>query len=156
MDEPYPLPLSALQHWADCPRECDLIHLEQAFDDKVHTLRGQAAHRQVDAPGMALRHGVRIERTLPPPIPDAPPLDFTRRRRRLHVTQSHGMRLPARWRSSTAGLRQGQLLDSRKFAPLALTPSPCRHRRSFSFASPGLHCSLATRLHGRSSSPTRR
>ncbi len=65
MDEPEPLPLSALQHWAYCPRQCGLIHLEQAFDDNVHTLRGQAVHRQVDAPGMELRRGLRIERALP-------------------------------------------------------------------------------------------
>ena len=30
MDEPDPLPLSALQHWAYCPRQCALIHLDQA------------------------------------------------------------------------------------------------------------------------------
>jgi len=27
-----PLAISALQHWAYCPRQCGLIHLEQAFD----------------------------------------------------------------------------------------------------------------------------
>ena len=37
-----PVPLSALQHWHYCPRQCGLIHLEQVFDDNVHTLRGQA------------------------------------------------------------------------------------------------------------------
>lgn len=65
MSEEDPLPLSALQHWAYCPRQCALIHLEQAFDDNLHTLRGQAVHRQVDAPGMELRRGLRIERALP-------------------------------------------------------------------------------------------
>ncbi|EGJ10199.1 CRISPR-associated protein Cas4 [Rubrivivax benzoatilyticus] len=61
----YPLPLSALQHWAYCPRQCGLIHLEQSFDDNLHTLRGQAVHRLVDQPGMELRKGLRIERALP-------------------------------------------------------------------------------------------
>ena len=42
--EPDPIPLSALQHWAYCPRQCGLIHLEQAFDENLHTLRGQAVH----------------------------------------------------------------------------------------------------------------
>lgn len=60
-----PLPLSALQHWAYCPRQCGLIHLEQAFDDNLHTLRGQAVHQQVDQPGMEIRKGLRIERALP-------------------------------------------------------------------------------------------
>jgi len=59
------LPISALQHWAYCPRQCGLIHLEQAFDDDVHTLRGHAAHRQVDKPGVEIRRGVRVERALP-------------------------------------------------------------------------------------------
>ena len=61
----YPLDhiaLSALQHWAYCPRQCGLIHLEQAFDDNVHTLRGQAVHARVDKPGVELARGVRVER----------------------------------------------------------------------------------------------
>jgi CRISPR-associated exonuclease Cas4 len=60
-----PLPLSALQHWAYCARQCGLIHLEQAFDDNLHTLRGQAVHAQVDQPGMEIRRGLRVERALP-------------------------------------------------------------------------------------------
>src|SRR5450830_96760 len=46
------VPLSALQHWRYCPRQCGLIHLEQVFDDNVHTLRGQAVHAKVDKPGV--------------------------------------------------------------------------------------------------------
>jgi CRISPR-associated exonuclease Cas4 len=65
MDEAEPLPISALQHWAYCPRQCGLIHLEQAFDDNLHTLRGQAVHAQVDRPGFELRRGLRVERALP-------------------------------------------------------------------------------------------
>lgn len=65
LDTSDPLPLSALQHWAYCPRQCGLIHLEQVFDDNVHTLRGQAVHAQVDQPGFELRRGVRVERALP-------------------------------------------------------------------------------------------
>ena len=65
-DDPLdPIPLSALQHWAYCPRQCGLIHLEQAFDDNLHTLRGQAVHQQVDQPGVEIRKGVRVERALP-------------------------------------------------------------------------------------------
>lgn len=65
MGEIEPLPLSALQHWAYCARQCGLIHLEQSFDDNVHTLRGQAVHSTVDQPGFELRAGLRIERALP-------------------------------------------------------------------------------------------
>jgi CRISPR-associated exonuclease Cas4 len=64
-DAPDPLPLSALQHWAYCPRQCGLIHLEQAFDDNVHTLRGHAAHARADQPGTTREVGVRVERALP-------------------------------------------------------------------------------------------
>lgn len=65
MDDPDPIPLSALQHWAYCPRQCGLIHLEQAFDDNLHTQRGQAVHALIDQPGMELRKGLRVERALP-------------------------------------------------------------------------------------------
>ncbi|EQD47524.1 CRISPR-associated Cas4 family protein, partial [mine drainage metagenome] len=56
---------SALQHWAYCPRQCGLIHLEQQFADNIHTARGQAVHHLVDTPGYEVRHGVRVERALP-------------------------------------------------------------------------------------------
>lgn len=56
MDEPDPLPLSALQHGASCTRPCALIHLAQAFDD---TLRGNAVHAQADKPGVDTAQGVR-------------------------------------------------------------------------------------------------
>lgn len=59
------IPLSALQHWAYCPRQCALIHVEQAFAENVHTLRGQAVHSRVDDPSVEVRAGLRIERALP-------------------------------------------------------------------------------------------
>ncbi|MBS0506952.1 MAG: CRISPR-associated protein Cas4 [Proteobacteria bacterium] len=60
-----PITLSALQHWAYCSRQCGLIHMEQAFDDNLHTLRGQAEHARVDKPGVQSAQGVRVERALP-------------------------------------------------------------------------------------------
>jgi len=65
VDSPEPIPLSALQHWCYCPRQCALIHVEQVFADNLHTLRGQAVHKQVDQPGVETRAGVRVERALP-------------------------------------------------------------------------------------------
>lgn len=65
MDDDELIPLSALQHWAYCPRQCGLIHLEQVFDDNVHTLRGNALHARVDQPGVETAKGVRVERALP-------------------------------------------------------------------------------------------
>jgi CRISPR-associated exonuclease Cas4 len=60
-----PIPLSALQHWAYCPRQCALIHVEQVFEENIFTQRGQALHTRVDDPGFELRAGLRIERALP-------------------------------------------------------------------------------------------
>lgn len=57
--------LSALQHWIYCPRQCGLIYLEQSFEENIHTARGQAVHRLVDAPGYEIKAGVRVERALP-------------------------------------------------------------------------------------------
>jgi CRISPR-associated exonuclease Cas4 len=60
-----PIPISALQHWAYCPRQCGLIHLEQVFEDNLHTARGQAVHHLVDEPGDEMKAGVKVERALP-------------------------------------------------------------------------------------------
>jgi CRISPR-associated exonuclease Cas4 len=60
-----PIMLSALQHWSYCPRQCALIHVEQAFDENVFTMRGNAAHERVDDPGFETFEGVRAERALP-------------------------------------------------------------------------------------------
>lgn len=60
-----PIMLSALQHWSYCPRQCALIHLEQAFDENIHTMRGNAVHAHVDDSGFETFEGVRSERALP-------------------------------------------------------------------------------------------
>lgn len=65
ISHPDPIPISALQHWRYCPRQCALIHVEQVFDDNVHTARGNAVHALVDRAGELTRHGVRVTRALP-------------------------------------------------------------------------------------------
>ena len=65
MEAPEQIPLSALQHWHYCPRQCGLIHLEQVFDENIYTLRGQALHAKVDQPSVETAKGVRVERALP-------------------------------------------------------------------------------------------
>lgn len=42
------LPLSALQHFIYCPRQCALIHLEQQWAENRFTAEGRAQH---DRPG---------------------------------------------------------------------------------------------------------
>jgi len=63
MDDP--IPISALNHYAYCPRRCALIHVEQIFEENVYTLRGRTLHERVDQPIGDLQEGVRIERALP-------------------------------------------------------------------------------------------
>lgn len=65
MTSPDPIPISALQHWMYCPRQCALIHVEQVFADNVHTARGNAVHALVDEPGYEMKRGVKVERSLP-------------------------------------------------------------------------------------------
>jgi len=64
-DSSDPIPVSAIQHWCYCPRQCLLIHAEQAFAENVHTMRGQAVHARVDQAGMETRAGVRTARSVP-------------------------------------------------------------------------------------------
>ena len=65
VDDSLLIPLSALQHWCYCPRQCALIHVEQVFAENLYTLRGQAVHKQVDQPSVETRAGLRVERALP-------------------------------------------------------------------------------------------
>ncbi len=66
LEELEPLALSALEHWSYCPRQCCLIHAEQAFEENVHTLRGQAVHARTDEPGVEAGYeGRRIARAVP-------------------------------------------------------------------------------------------
>jgi CRISPR-associated exonuclease Cas4 len=65
MDEAWQIPLSALQHYSYCPRQCALIHQEQTFTENVFTLRGQRVHERVDEPDTRCEKGVRIEQALP-------------------------------------------------------------------------------------------
>lgn len=62
---PDSIPISALQHWSYCPRQCALIHVEQVFADNVYTARGNAVHALVDEPGAERSGTVRIERAMP-------------------------------------------------------------------------------------------
>lgn len=59
------IPVSALNHYAYCPRRCGLIHLEGDFTDNLHTARGTAEHERVDAIRHEAIDGRRIETALP-------------------------------------------------------------------------------------------
>ncbi|NJL53570.1 MAG: CRISPR-associated protein Cas4 [Hydrococcus sp. SU_1_0] len=57
--------LSALQHFAFCPRQCALIHIEQAWAENIYTLRGMRVHEKVHQPDdEIIEAGIRVERSL--------------------------------------------------------------------------------------------
>lgn len=58
------IPLSALQHFLFCPRQCALIHVERLWSDNVATAEGHLLHERVDAGGAQSRPGIRIARGL--------------------------------------------------------------------------------------------
>src|ERR1700733_9646630 len=51
--------LSALQHYLYCPRQCALIHVEQAWAENTATAEGRVAHERVHAVDSEVRRGVR-------------------------------------------------------------------------------------------------
>jgi len=59
------VPVSALEHYAYCARQCALIHVDQTVDENMYTVRGSLAHERVDIPGSELASGMRYERALP-------------------------------------------------------------------------------------------
>jgi CRISPR-associated exonuclease Cas4 len=63
MPPPEAIPLSALQHWLYCPRQCALIHNEQVWAENRFTAEGQLLHKKANegpdehrSRGSILRH----------------------------------------------------------------------------------------------------
>lgn len=52
--------LSALQHYAFCPRQCALIHLEQVWQENEHTAEGRLMHENVHGQSSRMRDGIKI------------------------------------------------------------------------------------------------
>lgn len=65
MDEDDFFPLSALQHYLFCPRQCALIHVERLWAENRFTAEGRLLHDKVDQGGRERREGVRIVRSVP-------------------------------------------------------------------------------------------
>ena len=59
------IPLSALQHYMFCPRQCALIHLEQIWEENRFTAEGRLQHQRVDAGGSEKRRDIRQAFGLP-------------------------------------------------------------------------------------------
>lgn len=57
--------ISALQHFAFCPRQCALIHIEQAWAENRLTAEGRIMHERVHEGGDESRGYIRISRGVP-------------------------------------------------------------------------------------------
>lgn len=53
------VPLSALQHYLFCPRQCALIHVEQIWEESRLTAEGRLLHEPVDEGGTEKRRDVK-------------------------------------------------------------------------------------------------
>lgn len=59
------VPLSALQHYLYCPRQCALIHVERLWAENRQTAEGRLLHDRADTPQIERRHGVRTITAMP-------------------------------------------------------------------------------------------
>ena len=64
MDDGHTLAISAIQHFAYCPRQFALIHLERAWEDNRFTAEGLLLHRRVDGGEPEQRGNIRYERSV--------------------------------------------------------------------------------------------
>ena len=59
------VPVSAIEHFAYCPRQCALIHCDGVWADNAHTIRGTRAHRRVDSGAHRRERGNTVLRSIP-------------------------------------------------------------------------------------------
>lgn len=64
-DDPIDIPISAIEHYSYCQRQCALIHVEQVFEENLFTIRGNLAHERVESEESTVRGGVRVLRGIP-------------------------------------------------------------------------------------------
>ena len=59
------IPISAIEHFAYCPRQCALIHCDGVWSDNAHTVKGTHAHRRVDSGRHRQERGRMVLRAIP-------------------------------------------------------------------------------------------
>ncbi|MBD3806584.1 CRISPR-associated protein Cas4 [Sulfuricurvum sp.] len=89
------IPLSALQHYAFCPRQCAFIHNEQAWSENWLTAQGQQLHQRVDHGLPESRKGIRYERGVEV---SAPSLGLTGKLDLVEVELSTGACFPVEYK----------------------------------------------------------
>src|SRR5437762_4826085 len=65
MDDEDLIPISALQHYLYCPRQCALIHIERLWAESRDTAEGRLLHDRVHNPDSEYRKGVRVATGMP-------------------------------------------------------------------------------------------
>lgn len=64
-EEKITVPISALQHYLYCDRQCALIHVERLWQENRHTAEGRVLHERADRYGHEQRRGVHTAMALP-------------------------------------------------------------------------------------------
>ena len=59
------IPISALQHYVFCPRQCALIHVEQIWEENLFTAEGRLLHDKADSGKVEIRGDVKTVTGLP-------------------------------------------------------------------------------------------
>ena len=63
--EDFVIPISAIEHFDYCPRQCALIHGDGIWADNAHTVLGSRAHRRVDSGKARRERGKLVLRAIP-------------------------------------------------------------------------------------------
>ena len=64
-DERILVPVSAVEHYSYCARQCALIYIEQTFEENVFTMRSRDVHERVDEGEDTVSDDVRTVRAMP-------------------------------------------------------------------------------------------
>lgn len=59
------VPISAIEHYEYCARQCALIHVDGVWSDNRHTIRGRHGHRRVDSGAHRQERGRLVLRAIP-------------------------------------------------------------------------------------------
>ena len=60
------VPISAIEHYEYCPRQCALIHVDGIWADNPHTVKGTRAHRRTDDSSQSrIERGKQVLRAVP-------------------------------------------------------------------------------------------
>ena len=59
------VPISAIEHYEYCARQCALIYVDGVWSDNRHTIRGQYGHRRVDSGAHRRERGALMLRSIP-------------------------------------------------------------------------------------------